>query len=74
MEETFKHIDDLTVKLKKVIDWEQRRYELAKTLFSKLPIYTSKNEIKYAIKQIVEFTDLFINELKNKKDETDNRN
>ena len=58
--------------MEKEIDWEQRRYELAKTLFSKLPIYTSKNEIKHAIERILEFTDLFINEFKNKKDETDN--
>lgn len=51
------------------IDWEQRRYELTKTLFSKLHIYTSKNEIKHTIERILEFTDLFINEFKKQSDE-----
>lgn len=50
--------------MEKEIDWEQRRYKLAKTLFSKLPIYTSENETKYSIKRIIEYTDLLINELK----------
>lgn len=51
---------------KKEIDWEQRRYEIAKDLYVR---YSATDE-----KEAIRFADKFIEELKKRVNETDNRN
>ena len=45
----------------KVIDWEQRRYEIIKLILPKLPQY---GELKVSAQSVVRFTNVLIEELK----------
>lgn len=51
---------------KNEIDWEQRRYEIAKEIFFH-KMKTSLNNIKDDAENAVEFADLLISELKKEK-------
>ena len=45
----------------KVVDWEQRRYEIIKLILLKLPQY---GELKVSAQSVVRFTNVLIEELK----------
>ena len=46
------------------IDWEQRRYEIAKAVFVKRYLPDKPNEERWAVKEAVRMADLLIEELK----------
>ena len=48
----------------KVVDWEQRRYEIAKNIMPFIYEYGKRSDVVYYAKESVKYADALINELK----------